>query len=153
MPNRLTNETSPYLLQHANNPVDWYAWGDEALQRSAAEDKPIFLSIGYSACHWCHVMEHESFEDAEIAESLNSQFICIKVDREERPDLDNIYMVAVQMLTGRGGWPMSVFLTPELKTVFRWYVLAASCPDGNAWIRPGDCCRCRRLAKPSRSSR
>jgi len=118
MPNRLTNETSPYLLQHANNPVDWYAWGDEALQRSAAEDKPIFLSIGYSACHWCHVMEHESFEDAEIAESLNSQFICIKVDREERPDLDNIYMVAVQMLTGRGGWPMSVFLTPELKPFF-----------------------------------
>lgn len=118
MPNHLANETSPYLLQHKNNPVDWYPWGEEALARAKAEQKPIFLSIGYSACHWCHVMEHESFEDAEIAKFLNEYFVCIKVDREERPDLDQIYMNAVQVLTGRGGWPMSVFLTPELKPFF-----------------------------------
>ena len=118
MPNRLANETSPYLLQHAHNPVDWYPWSEEALHQSVLEDKPIFLSIGYSACHWCHVMEHESFEDVSIAASLNDQFICIKVDREERPDLDNIYMMAVQMMAGRGGWPMSVFLTPELKPFY-----------------------------------
>jgi len=118
MPNRLADETSPYLLQHANNPVDWHAWNEEALQRSIDEDKAIFLSIGYSACHWCHVMEHESFENEEIAASLNQEFVCIKVDREERPDLDNIYMMAVQMMTGRGGWPMSVFLTPELQPFF-----------------------------------
>ncbi|MDZ4656691.1 MAG: thioredoxin domain-containing protein [Bythopirellula sp.] len=118
MPNRLAHETSPYLLQHQNNPVDWYPWAAEALERAKREDKPIFLSIGYSACHWCHVMEHESFEDAEIARELNKHFVCIKVDREERPDLDQIYMNAVQMLTGRGGWPMSVFLTPELKPFY-----------------------------------
>ena len=114
MPNRLASESSPYLLQHQNNPVDWYPWGSEALARAKAEEKPIFLSIGYSACHWCHVMEHESFESAEIAAELNRLFVCIKVDREERPDLDQIYMNAVQLMTGRGGWPMSVFLTPEL---------------------------------------
>jgi uncharacterized protein YyaL (SSP411 family) len=114
MPNRLAHETSPYLLQHASNPVDWYPWGSEALARAKAEDRPIFLSIGYSACHWCHVMEHESFEDPEIAKLLNERFVCIKVDREERPDLDQIYMNAVQIMTGRGGWPMSVFLTPDL---------------------------------------
>ncbi len=113
MPNRLANETSPYLLQHADNPVDWYPWGEEALQKAEDEDKPIFLSIGYSACHWCHVMAHESFEDEEVAEILNRHFVSIKVDREERPDLDRIYMSAVQAMTGRGGWPMSVFLTPE----------------------------------------
>ena len=118
MPNRLAREMSPYLLQHQDNPVDWYPWGPEALQRAKAEDKPIFLSIGYSACHWCHVMEHESFENQQIAESLNAEFVCIKVDREERPDLDQIYMNAVQMLTGRGGWPMSVFLTPDLKPFY-----------------------------------
>ncbi|HEY4311301.1 MAG TPA: thioredoxin domain-containing protein [Pirellulales bacterium] len=118
MPNRLANETSPYLLQHAGNPVDWYPWGPEALARSVAEDRPIFLSIGYSACHWCHVMEHESFENAAIAAQLKAGFISIKVDREERPDLDHIYMNAVQMLTGRGGWPMSVFLTPQLKPFY-----------------------------------
>ncbi len=115
MANRLAQETSPYLLQHAQNPVDWYAWGPEALQRARDEQRPIFLSIGYSACHWCHVMEHESFEDPEIAQILNDSFVCIKVDREERPDLDQIYMNAVQILTGRGGWPMSVFLTPDLR--------------------------------------
>ncbi|MBM4087963.1 MAG: thioredoxin domain-containing protein [Planctomycetes bacterium] len=118
MPNRLVQETSPYLLQHAENPVDWYAWGPEALDRARAEDKPIFLSIGYSACHWCHVMERESFEDERIARALNEHFIAIKVDREERPDLDQIYMNAVQAMTGRGGWPMSVFLTPDLKPFF-----------------------------------
>ena len=112
-PNRLIHETSPYLLQHAYNPVDWYAWGDEALQKARAEDRPIFLSIGYSACHWCHVMEHESFENPETAALMNSLFVNIKVDREERPDLDAIYMDAVQAMTHQGGWPMSVFLTPD----------------------------------------
>jgi len=116
--NRLLNETSPYLQQHAYNPVDWYPWGAEALERAAAETKPIFLSIGYSACHWCHVMEHESFEDPEIAAYLNEHFVSIKVDREERPDLDQIYMNAVQLLTQRGGWPMSVFLTPDRRPFF-----------------------------------
>lgn len=113
MPNRLATANSPYLLQHANNPVDWQPWDDAALEQARKEDKPIFLSIGYSACHWCHVMEHESFENADIAKLLNENYVSIKVDREERPDLDQIYMNAVQMMTGRGGWPMSVFLTPE----------------------------------------
>ena len=111
--NRLANETSPYLLQHAQNPVDWYAWGPEALAQAKAEDKPILLSVGYSACHWCHVMERESFENPQIAALMNESFINIKVDREERPDIDAIYMSAVQLLTGQGGWPMTVFLTPE----------------------------------------
>jgi uncharacterized protein len=112
--NRLIKETSPYLLQHAHNPVDWHAWGEEALEKSKREDKPILLSIGYSACHWCHVMERESFEDEEIARLMNENFVCIKVDREERPDLDQIYMNAVQMMTRHGGWPLTVFLTPDL---------------------------------------
>jgi len=116
--NHLAGETSPYLRQHAGNPVDWYPWGEEAIDRSRREDKPVFLSIGYSACHWCHVMERESFEDTAIAAFLNEHFICIKVDREERPDLDQIYMAGVQLLTGRGGWPMSMFLTPELQPFF-----------------------------------
>jgi uncharacterized protein YyaL (SSP411 family) len=111
--NRLIHETSPYLLQHAHNPVDWYAWGDEAFAKARAENKPILLSIGYSACHWCHVMEHESFENEAIAKLMNDNFVNIKVDREERPDLDQIYMNAVQMMTHHGGWPMTVFLTPE----------------------------------------
>ena len=118
MPNRLINETSPYLLQHANNPVEWHAWNEEALARSRDEDKPILLSIGYSACHWCHVMERESFEDESIASLMNANFVNIKVDREERPDLDAVYMEAVQMLTGSGGWPMTVFLTPECKPFY-----------------------------------
>ncbi|HSW38015.1 MAG TPA: thioredoxin domain-containing protein [Acidobacteriota bacterium] len=116
--NALINETSPYLLQHAHNPVDWYPWGEEALARAKKEDKPILLSIGYSACHWCHVMERESFEDEEIAALMNGHFINIKVDREERPDLDAIYMAAVQMMTGSGGWPMTLFLTPEQAPFF-----------------------------------
>ncbi len=118
MPNRLAHETSPYLLQHAENPVDWFPWGEEAIREARGYDKPIFLSIGYSACHWCHVMEHESFENESIARVLNEDFVAIKVDREERPDLDQIYMNAVQMLTGHGGWPMSVFLTPDLKPFY-----------------------------------
>jgi len=111
--NRLINETSPYLLQHAHNPVDWYAWGEEALEKAKREDKPVLLSVGYSACHWCHVMEHESFENEEIAGLMNQHFVSIKVDREERPDIDNIYMQAVQAMTHSGGWPMTVFLTPD----------------------------------------
>ena len=118
MPNRLIDETSPYLLQHAHNPVDWYPWGEEALERARREDMPILLSVGYSACHWCHVMERESFEDAEIAAFMNDNFVCIKVDREERPDIDSIYMTAVQTLTGQGGWPMTVFLTPDGKPFY-----------------------------------
>ena len=113
MTNRLAQETSPYLLQHAHNPVDWYPWGEEALARAKAEDKPIFLSIGYAACHWCHVMERESFENETTAALLNQGFVAIKVDREERPDLDAIYMDAVQQMTGSGGWPLNVFLAPD----------------------------------------
>ncbi len=116
--NRLIDETSPYLRQHAHNPVDWYPWGEEALARARRENKPILLSVGYSACHWCHVMEHESFEDEATAQLMNEHFINIKVDREERPDIDHIYMNAVQMLTGRGGWPMTVFLTPDGKPFY-----------------------------------
>src|SRR2546425_3988153 len=112
-PNRLAGETSPYLLQHAHNPVDWSPWGPEALERARREDRPILLSIGYAACHWCHVMERESFEDEATARLMNEYFVPVKVDREERPDLDAIYMDAVQAMTGSGGWPMTVFLTPE----------------------------------------
>ncbi len=118
MPNHLIDETSPYLLQHAHNPVEWYPWGEEALTKAKAEDKPIFLSIGYAACHWCHVMAHESFEDEATAQLMNELFVNIKVDREERPDLDSIYMNAVVGLTGSGGWPMSVFLTPDGKPFY-----------------------------------
>jgi uncharacterized protein len=116
--NRLAGETSPYLLQHSQNPVDWFPWGPEALAKAKAEEKPIFLSIGYSACHWCHVMERESFENPDIAAIMNERYVNIKVDREERPDLDNLYMAAVQALTGHGGWPMSVFLTPDLEPFY-----------------------------------
>ncbi|MCL4528528.1 MAG: thioredoxin domain-containing protein, partial [Chloroflexi bacterium] len=118
MPNHLINETSPYLLQHAHNPVNWYPWGEEALAKARAENKPIFLSIGYAACHWCHVMAHESFENAETAAYMNEHFVSIKVDREERPDLDSIYMQAATAMTGSGGWPMSVFLTPDLRPFY-----------------------------------
>src|SRR5437016_1357209 len=118
MANRLAQETSPYLLEHANNPVDWYPWGTHALAKARSENKPILLSIGYSACHWCHVMARESFEDAEIAALMNRDFISIKVDREERPDLDQVYMRAVQGMTGSGGWPMTVFLLPDGRPFF-----------------------------------
>src|SRR5215210_2925479 len=116
--NRLANETSPYLLQHADNPVDWYPWGEEARTRAREEDKPILLSVGYAACHWCHVMEHESFEDAATAALMNEHFVSVKVDREERPDVDSLYMDAVVSLTGHGGWPMTVFLKPEGEPFF-----------------------------------
>src|SRR5579875_2181033 len=116
--NRLASETSPYLLQHAHNPVDWYPWGEEAFARARAENKPILLSVGYAACHWCHVMERESFENEQIAAQMNENFVCIKVDREERPDVDAIYMAAVQAMSGRGGWPMTVFLTPDGRPFF-----------------------------------
>jgi uncharacterized protein YyaL (SSP411 family) len=118
MPNQLINENSPYLLQHADNPVNWYPWGEEALTKARNENKPIFLSIGYAACHWCHVMAHESFEDSETAALMNENFVNIKVDREERPDLDSIYMQATTAMTGSGGWPMSVFLTPDLRPFY-----------------------------------
>ncbi|MCB9915144.1 MAG: thioredoxin domain-containing protein [Planctomycetes bacterium] len=131
--NRLAGETSPYLLQHAHNPVDWYPWGPEALARSRAEGKPIFLSIGYSACHWCHVMERESFEDDAIAALMNEHYVNVKVDREERPDLDEIYMKAVMRLTGSGGWPMSVFLTPDLLPFYGGTYF----PPRGAYGRPG----------------
>ena len=113
MPNRLEDETSPYLLQHAENPVNWLPWGDEAFAAAKAQDKPVLLSIGYSACHWCHVMAHESFENPDTAALINEHFIPVKVDREERPDVDAVYMSAVQTMTGSGGWPLTVFLTPE----------------------------------------
>ena len=118
MPNRLANETSPYLLQHQNNPVDWYPWGDEAFEIARSTNRPIMLSVGYSACHWCHVMERESFENEEIAALMNRLFVSIKVDREERPDVDSIYMTAVQAMTGHGGWPMTVFMTPDGRPFF-----------------------------------
>jgi uncharacterized protein len=131
--NRLAQERSPYLLQHASNPVDWYPWGKDAFERARVEDKPIFLSIGYSTCHWCHVMEHESFENAEIADLLNRDYISIKVDREERPDVDRVYMSFVQSTTGAGGWPMTVFLTPDLKPFYGGTYF----PPASRWGRPG----------------
>ena len=116
--NHLRNETSPYLLQHAHNPVAWYPWGKEAFRKALEEDKPVFLSIGYSTCHWCHVMAHECFEDEETAELLNRYFVSVKVDKEERPDVDSIYMAVCQAFTGSGGWPASIFMTPEQKPFF-----------------------------------
>src|SRR5512143_2395931 len=117
-PNRLSAEKSPYLLQHAFNPVDWYPWGEEAFARARAEDRMIFLSIGYATCHWCHVMEKESFEDTEVASVLNRDYVPIKLDREERPDIDQLYMAASQALSGSGGWPLNVVLTPDRKPFF-----------------------------------
>ena len=133
MANRLAQEKSPYLLQHAHNPVDWYPWGEEAFAKARQENEPIFLSIGYSTCHWCHVMERESFEDEDIAAVMNKYFVCIKVDREERPDIDHIYMTAVQATTGSGGWPMSVFLTPDLKPFY----CGTYFPPESKYGRPG----------------
>ena len=118
MANRLSVATSPYLLQHADNPVDWYEWGPEAFAAAAESDRPVLLSVGYSACHWCHVMAHESFEDPDIARLMNEWFVNVKVDREERPDVDRIYMDAVQAMTGHGGWPMTVFVTPDGRPFF-----------------------------------
>ncbi len=127
MPNRLSKETSPYLLQHAENPVDWFPWGSEALEKAKNENKLILISIGYSACHWCHVMEHESFEDASVAEIMNEHFVCIKVDREERPDIDQVYMLAVQLMTGQGGWPLNCICLPDQRPVY-----------GGTYFRKGD---------------
>ncbi|MBW2370817.1 MAG: thioredoxin domain-containing protein, partial [Deltaproteobacteria bacterium] len=131
--NRLIESTSPYLLQHATNPVDWYPWGDEAFEKAKSENKPVFLSIGYSTCHWCHVMAHESFEDNDVADLLNTYFISIKVDREERPDLDAVYMAVTQQMTGSGGWPMTVFLTPDKKPFFAGTYFAKNA----RWGKPG----------------
>jgi hypothetical protein len=149
MPNRLARERSPYLLQHANNPVDWYAWGPEAFARARQDDKPIFLSVGYSTCHWCHVMEHESFEDADVAAVLNRDFVAIKVDREERPDVDRVYMLFVQATAGAGGWPMSVWLTPDLKPFFGGTYF----PPTSRWGRPGFVEVLTQLAKAWRDER
>src|SRR5213593_808563 len=131
--NRLARERSPYLLQHADNPVEWFEWGDDAFAKARSEDKPIFLSIGYSTCHWCHVMEHESFESPAVAAVLNEHFVSIKVDREERPDVDRVYMTFVQATTGSGGWPMSVWLTPDLKPFYGGTYF----PPTSKWGRPG----------------
>src|SRR5712692_20810 len=131
--NRLIHEKSPYLLLHAHNPVDWYPWGEEAFAKARQEQKPVFLSIGYSTCHWCHVMERESFSDPAIAEVMNRYFVSIKVDREERPDVDQVYMTFVQATTGSGGWPMTVFLTPELKPFFGGTYF----PKEEKWGQPG----------------
>ncbi|HET9371651.1 MAG TPA: thioredoxin domain-containing protein [Vicinamibacterales bacterium] len=149
MPNRLARERSPYLLQHANNPVDWFPWGDEAFAHARDEDKPIFLSIGYSTCHWCHVMEHESFESAGIAAQLNRDFVSIKLDREERPDVDRVYMSFVQATTGAGGWPMSVWLTPDLKPFFGGTYF----PPESRWGRPGFSDVLREIARAWRDER
>src|SRR2546430_671250 len=131
--NRLAKESSPYLLQHAHNPVDWYAWGPEAFDAAKEQNKPIFLSVGYSTCYWCHVMERQSFENEAIAALMNAKFINIKVDREERPDVDQLYMTAVQVMTHQGGWPMSVFLTPDLKPFWGGTYF----PPSDAYGRPG----------------
>ena len=116
--NRLIKSSSPYLLQHAHNPVDWYPWGEEAFEKARREDKPIFLSIGYSTCHWCHVMAHESFEDEAVARLMNENYVCIKVDREERPDIDQLYMAAAMTLVGRGGWPLTIIMSPDKRPFF-----------------------------------
>jgi len=147
--NRLTQERSPYLLQHAGNPVDWYPWGEEAFARARADDKPIFLSVGYSTCHWCHVMEHESFVSTDIAALLNRDFVSIKVDREERPDVDRVYMAFVQATTGAGGWPMTVFLTPALKPFYGGTYF----PPQSRWGRPGFADLLRELARVWREER
>jgi uncharacterized protein YyaL (SSP411 family) len=131
--NRLINEKSPYLLQHAHNPVDWYPWDHEAFSKAKAENKPIFLSIGYSTCHWCHVMERESFEDEEIAEYLNERYVSIKVDREERPDIDHIYMNVCQAMTGHGGWPLTILMTGDQKPFYAGTYF----PKESKWGHPG----------------
>ena len=137
--NHLIHEKSPYLLQHARNPVDWYPWREEALQKARQEDKPIFLSIGYATCHWCHVMAHESFEDPEVAHLLNQFFVSIKVDREERPDIDQIYMSVCQALTGQGGWPLSIFMTPGREPFLCRDLFSQVQPDGHGWFyRPSE---------------
>ena len=141
MPNRLIHEKSPYLLQHAHNPVDWYPWGEEAFTTARRLNKPIFLSVGYATCHWCHVMERESFEDPEAAAALNESFVSIKVDREERPDIDAVYMAACQITTGSGGWPLSIIMTPEKKPFFAGTYI----PKASRFGRLGLIDLCRRI--------
>ncbi|KFM21339.1 hypothetical protein AAA799B03_01114 [Marine Group I thaumarchaeote SCGC AAA799-B03] len=141
--NNLIHETSPYLLQHAHNPVDWYGWNDEALKKAKDENKPIFLSIGYSSCHWCHVMAHESFENEEVAKFMNENFVNIKVDREERPDIDDIYQKVCQIATGQGGWPLSIFLTPDQKPFY----VGTYFPVLDSYGRPGFGSICRQLSQ------
>lgn len=132
--NRLSQERSPYLLQHAHNPVDWFPWSEEAFTKAKAEDKPIFLSIGYSACHWCHVMAEESFEDEEVARILNKDFVAVKVDKEERPDLDMVYMMACQLFAGQGGWPTTLFLTPDKRPFFAGTYFPKESVNGRAGL-------------------
>ena len=122
--NKLINSSSPYLQQHAHNPVDWMAWGDEAFEKAEKEEKLLFISVGYSACHWCHVMEHETFENEEAADYINEHFVSVKVDREERPDVDAVYMNAVQLMTGRGGWPLNCVALPDGRPVFWWHLFS-----------------------------
>ena len=141
--NNLIHESSPYLLQHANNPVNWYGWNDESLKKAKDENKPIFLSIGYSSCHWCHVMAHESFENEDVAEFMNEHFINIKVDREERPDIDDIYQKVCQIATGQGGWPLSIFLTPDQKPFY----VGTYFPVLDSYGRPGFGSICRQLSQ------
>ena len=131
IPNRLINIKSPYLLQHAYNPVDWYPWCAEAFDKARTEDKPVFLSIGYSTCHWCHVMAHESFEDPEVARLLNEVFVCIKVDREERPDIDKVYMNACQMMTGAGRWPLTIMIMPDRRPFSAAYLRGKAVSAGS----------------------
>ena len=141
--NHLASESSPYLLQHVNNPVDWYGWNEVSLKKAKDENKPIFLSIGYSACHWCHVMAHESFENEDVAEFMNENFVNIKVDREERPDIDDIYQKVCQIATGQGGWPLSIFLTPDQKPFY----VGTYFPVLDSYGRPGFGSICRQLSQ------
>jgi len=150
-PNRLISEKSPYLLQHAHNPVDWYPWGEEAFSRAGREDKPVFLSIGYATCHWCHIMAHESFEDPGIAAILNRDFVCIKVDREERPDIDSVYMGVCQMMTGQGGWPLTIIMTPDKKPFYAGTYLPPKTRFGMTGL-PGILARITRLWKEQREA-
>ena len=151
--NRLASEPSPYLRQHAENPVDWYPWGDEAFAEARARDVPVLLSVGYSACHWCHVMAHESFEDPVTASQMNSGFVAVKVDREERPDVDAVYMEAVQAMSGRGGWPMTVFLTPDGRPFFAGTYFPDPRGPRDAELPPGPCRHHRGLDLTSRGHR
>ena len=153
MTNALAGETSPYLRQHMDNPVDWLPWGPEAHRRAIELDRPLLVSIGYSACHWCHVMEHESFEDPETAALMNANFVCVKVDREERPDVDAIYMEAVQNMTGQGGWPLNVFLTPDADPLLRRHLLPARPPPRPAELAAGARCDRQDLARATRRRR
>ena len=145
MANRLAQSTSPYLLQHADNPVEWWEWGDEAFAEAARSGRPVLLSVGYAACHWCHVMAHESFEDASTAATMNRDFVSVKVDREERPDVDSVYMAATQALTGQGGWPMTVFLTPDRDPFYAGTYFPPTPRQANDYVR-----RCARAAREIR---